>query len=107
MRWAESAPSMLVGRPTWMSRFSYGTCSRWRAWRSASAWADGGSASESPSLARYLWTVTPRASRARCASACRAEDAIAGVPQPGADVAVLVELAIEGGGPDRHVGMDV
>src|ERR1700692_4146378 len=35
----------------------------------------------------------------------RAEQAVAGVAQAGADIGVGVELAVDGGGEDRHVGM--
>ena len=34
-----------------------------------------------------------------------AEDAVAGVAETGDDVAVLVEVAVEGGDEDVHVGM--
>src|SRR6266851_9759961 len=35
----------------------------------------------------------------------RAEEAVAGVPEAGHDITVIVELVVDGGGKDRHVGM--
>src|SRR3954471_4496057 len=53
-------------------------------------------------MGRYRRIAVGKGSRG---SAVRTEDPVAGVPQPGADVARGVELTVDHGGGDRHVRM--
>src|SRR6516164_3805235 len=51
------------------------------------------------------WTPVRDGSLLRAQRLLRPEHAVAGVAQARQDVAVIVQTLVDGGGPDRHVGM--
>src|SRR5918996_276442 len=69
------------------------------AWAGSDVDAPAAASEPVPSMSRLKWTMAQRARR----SSLRAEDAIARVAEARADVAALVELAVDRRAPDRHV----